>query len=60
MKSSEKEYSWSIEQGGIVVAEGSGFDVETVKREMVHYAVQYAQDGPIRIKGSPELKPAGY
>jgi hypothetical protein len=52
-----KEYHWTIWQNDIAVAEGSGFDIEGTKIEMVRYAAQYAQDGPITITGSPELAP---
>lgn len=55
-KTSER-YTFQIWQGGIVVVEGGGQDLEEVKREMVHYAAQYVQDGPIKITGSPELAP---
>lgn len=54
-----KEYHFEIWQGGIVVAGGSGPDAEEVCQEMVRYATQYVQDGPIKITGSPELKPPG-
>lgn len=51
------EYHWEIWQGGIAVAMGSDTDLGAAGREMVRYAVQYVQDGPITIKGSPELAP---
>jgi hypothetical protein len=54
-----KEYRFDIWQGGIVVASGSGYDAEAVCSEMVRYAAQYVQDGPIKITGSPELAPPG-
>lgn len=54
-----REYHFEIWQRGVVVAEGSGPDLHEVGREMVYYAVQYVQDGPITIKGSPELAPHG-
>jgi hypothetical protein len=57
MNEDPSRYRWQIIQGGIVVAEGSGDDLESVKTDMVHYAVQYVQDGPIKIVGSPELGP---
>lgn len=59
MTAEPKEYHWEIWQGGIVVASGSGYDAESVCGEMVRYATQYVQDGPIKITGSPELAPPG-
>lgn len=52
-----KIYEFEIWQDGVSVAGGSGSDLEAIKREMVHYAAQYVQDGPIKITGSPELAP---
>ena len=44
-----KEYgSFSIRQGGITVAGGSG-PMEAVKREAAHYAMIYGLDGPVRV-----------
>lgn len=54
---SDRDYEFEIWQGGIAVAMGSGPDLDAVRREMLHYATQYIQDGPITIKGSPELAP---
>lgn len=51
------EYWFEIWQGGIVVAEGSGPFLDDVGRDMVRYAVQYVQDGPVEIRGSQELRP---
>ncbi len=51
------EYEFKIWQNSIVVAEGSGPDLDDVRRDMLHYATQYVQDGPIKITGSPELAP---
>lgn len=48
-----KIYEFEIWQDGVSVAGGSGSDLEAIKREMVHYAAQYVQDGPIKITGSP-------
>lgn len=50
-----KEYEFEIWQRGIVVACGSGTSLDDVRREMLHYAMQYVQDGPIKITGSKEL-----
>lgn len=52
-----KEYHFDIWQAGIVVVSGHGYDLEEIKREMVRYATQYVQGGPIKITGSPELAP---
>ena len=44
-----KEYgSFSIRQGGITVAGGSG-PMESVMRQAAHYAMMYGQDGPVRV-----------
>ncbi len=51
------EYTFEIWQGGIVVAVGSGPDLDAVRGEMLHYAMLYVQDGPIQITGSAELAP---
>lgn len=51
------EYWFEIWQRGIVVAEGAGPVLEDVGREIVRYAVQYVQDGPIEIRGSQALRP---
>jgi hypothetical protein len=53
----DDDYHFKIWQGGIVVVEGGGADLEDVKRDMVHYAAQYVQDGPIKITGHPALGP---
>lgn len=46
-------WEFSIEQGGLTVAEGSGPDLDSVRREAFHYAMQYAQDGPLILRLSP-------
>ena len=53
----DEEYEFQIWQGGTIVALGSGADLDAVRRDMLHYAMQYVQDGPIKITGSPELAP---
>lgn len=55
-KRGHQEYWFEIWQDGTVVAEGSGPVRFDVGREMVRYALQYIQDGPITIKSSPELR----
>lgn len=52
-----ERYSFEIVQDGIAVVVGGGNDLDDVRREMLHYAMIYLQDGPITIKGSPELAP---
>ena len=44
------KYGFKIVQNGIVVASGSGPDVDAVGREAMHYAMIYGQDGPVAIK----------
>ena len=36
-------------EGELMVASGEGNNKETIKKECNHYAMQYAQDYPIRI-----------
>lgn len=49
--------SFSIRQGGITVAGGSG-PYEDIKREAAHYAAIYRQDGDVqvRVRRSPKRK----
>ena len=44
------EARWCVEEEAtdMVVANGSAPTAEEASREAVHYAVQYAQDGPVR------------
>ena len=41
--------NYTIKQGGIVVAAGSG-PRSFVEREAAHYAIVYGQDGPVEMK----------
>lgn len=46
-----EEVEWGsfwVRQRGIIVASGDG-PYEEVKREAAHYAMIYAQDGPIKL-----------
>ena len=52
-----EEYTFQIWQRGVAVVEGGGDDLEEVKRMMIHYAVQYIEDGPLKITGHPALGP---
>lgn len=45
-----KTYTAKLLQGGIVVAEVSAPTIEQAEREIVHYAMMYAQDGPVIVK----------
>lgn len=49
-----REYRFEIWQGRMIVAEGSGGDLDAVRREALHYAMIYAQDGEVQIK-SPDF-----
>lgn len=40
---------FSVKQGGIVVAGGSG-PYEAIKREAAHYAAVYRQDGEVKVR----------
>lgn len=46
------EYTFEIWQGGMMVAEVTAPDLESARREALHYAITYAQDGPVEIKGA--------
>lgn len=50
---SDHEYSAEIWQDGMMVAGVSGADPEAVRREAMHYAMVYAQDGKVEIR-SPD------
>ena len=50
-----KEYKWKVIEchspiSEFEVASGSCNNLEDAKRELVHYAFQYAQDYPIKIR----------
>jgi hypothetical protein len=40
-------FSFELEQGGITVASGNADSFEDIVREGRHYAMMYAQDGPV-------------
>lgn len=49
-----KEYKWKIyeihKDGELMVVSGSCENQEDAEKELNHYAMQYAQDYPIKIK----------
>jgi hypothetical protein len=45
-----EEYEFEIIQGGIVVAVASSADRDQALREIMHYAMQYAQDGQVIMR----------
>jgi hypothetical protein len=47
------EWRARLWQDGMVVAAVSGPDGQRVEREILHYAVQYEKDGPVRVKIIP-------
>jgi hypothetical protein len=49
-KSKHKRFSFEVWQEGICVASVEGPEQNRVEAEGMHYASQYAQDGPIQIK----------
>lgn len=51
-----REYDLEIWQAGQMVASAHGADFDFVHREAMHYAFQYAQDGPVEIRGIPADK----
>lgn len=57
-KPGRKQYGYKLIQGGIVVAQVEASTDEEANREINHYAMMYAQDGPVKIvkikkKGKP-------
>jgi hypothetical protein len=48
---SAPEFRWCVEElpAGFPVAQGTAPSLDDAKREAGHYAVQYAQDGPVRF-----------
>jgi len=49
-----------IWQGGIMIACVEGPSRKAIERDVCHYAVQYAQDGPVSIRYStPKARPDG-
>lgn len=61
-----RTYSASVWQDGMMVAKVSGADPAAVRREAMHYAAVYAQDGPVQIRsrdyhalfGTPDTRDA--
>lgn len=53
------EYEFELWQDGMMVAEVAGDDLNSCRREIMHYAMMYAQDGPCQIRGASveHLKP---
>jgi hypothetical protein len=52
------EWEFEVEQEGLIVAEGSAPDEETARREAMHYAMMYVQDGPdVRVRIFPTQEP---
>lgn len=45
-----REYEFEIEQDGMVVASGSGSDRDRIRSMAMHYALMYAQDGPVTMR----------
>lgn len=50
-KRREPHYCYEVIQGGVVVASVEGDDHNQVRSEILHYARQYAQDGPCIVRG---------
>ena len=42
-------------QGGMMVASATSENHDAALREAMHYAMQYAQDGPVEVKVVPAL-----
>jgi hypothetical protein len=43
-------YNFEVEDDGGCVAAGYGQSLVDVKREAAHYAAQYAEDGPVKVR----------
>ena len=57
-------WSFLVEQDGMVVASGDAPTEDGAKREAGHYAMMYAQDGPVKVsvkevQGTPTLPREG-
>lgn len=50
-----KTHSFEIEQNGVIVASGDAPDAATAEREGFHYAVMFAQDGPVKLRLGTEM-----
>ncbi len=47
------DYEYELIQGGIVVASVTAPCEEDALREIMHYAMVYAQDGPCMVRPTP-------
>ena len=52
-------WEFKIEQGGIEVVSGGAPTLQEAMREVGHYAMQYAQDGPLKLTIEPEQERCG-
>ena len=46
------DYTFELWQNGIMVASVDGPDLIRVRAEIMHYAAQYIEDGPLEIRGA--------
>lgn len=54
LKLKPQEYEYEVVQNGVVVASAWGLDKKSVLAEACHYAVIYAQDGPVELRIKPD------
>lgn len=54
----ERDYRFEVWQDGLLVAECVGADYEAVRRDAMHYALVYAQDGPVIVKDATDEEPS--
>lgn len=47
----ERGLTARVVQNGVTVAEVTGPNADAVRREIMHYAMMYAQDGPVEVHG---------
>lgn len=56
IKAMPQEYEYEVIQDGIVVASAWGRDKQRVLSEAMHYAMMYAQDGPVEVRMKPDKR----
>ncbi len=56
LKLTPQEYEYEVIQDGIVVASAWGRDRHEVLNEATHYAMMYAQDGPVILQMKPDKR----
>ena len=52
-----KQYNYNLIQNGMIVASVSSASFKDAEREIQHYALLYAEDGPVRIRRNYKVIP---